>query len=62
VEKPSARSGRSFFVTPKMLAGLDDRQRSTASLVFSAYREEVALRGARNPLAPELEPYRRLFR
>jgi hypothetical protein len=61
MQTPAPKDRGLFFVTPKMLDALDDRRRTTATLVFSAYAEEAALRGARNPFTPQLEPYRRLF-
>ena len=56
-----AQAGR-VWVTRRGLAALDDAQRHNSDLLLRAYIEETSLGRATNPLAPELAPYRQLFR
>jgi hypothetical protein len=50
------------WVTRRSLAALDDAQRRKWDLLLRAYVEEASLGRAKNPLTPELSPYRQLFR
>ena len=50
------------WVTRRGLAGLNRAQRHKWDLLLRAYVEETSLRRAKNPLTPELAPYRELFR
>jgi len=54
--------GGRLWVTPTMATALTSTERDGLSLLVRAYNENVRLRDAPSPFAPELARVRRLFR
>jgi hypothetical protein len=59
---PEGSEKRRLWISPTTFSALSNDERAKADLLLAAYRQNVSLWDAPNPLAPDLGPYRRLFR